>query len=462
MSDAKIDRRGLDTELALTLERQARLDLPTLRGTLAEVRQGRGDGGPTLARLLVGRGVLGAAEANQLLADLPPSAAPDEPGELAVLEGWARQLRGDATWAGRSPASEEALVGAVDDDLETRLVSRKGAVGRDTLPAAPPQSDEPAGWVPGARIGEHVLEGPLGVGGMGIVYRARHLPTGEARAIKTLRGSPDQELLERFRREAEAQARVDGHENVARALGTGEAHGRPYLVMELVEGGDLDDLLEAGRLGLEEKVRVLAGVARGLAHLHARGVLHRDLKPPNILFDGARTVKLADFGLARVQGQAPITAPGEVMGTPAYMAPEQMAGDPALVGPCTDVWALGVVMFFTFSGQTPFAGGTPVEVIERVATQAPPPLRAVCPDVSPEIEAICAACLQRPREARPSAAAVAEALETFARALATDAATARRAVLARRVAAAVVALLVVGALLVAAALAAGRGADQAM
>ncbi|MCO5165614.1 MAG: serine/threonine protein kinase [Planctomycetes bacterium] len=447
MSDATIDRPGRDTELALALRQ--RVDPPTLRGTLDEVRQARAEGGPTLARLLVGRGVLDAAEAARLVEGLGQSTTGAR-DERALVEAWAALQRG-STWAGRTPASEEAAAPRVDEDAETRVVRKKGG-GSETQPARPgsePDEPDPSGWAPGARIGEHVLERQLGAGGMGLVYLARHASTGERRAIKTLRGEPDHELLERFRREAEAQARVDGHANVARAFGVGDAHGRPYLIMELVEGGDLDDLLEAGRLGLEDKVRVLAGVARGLAHLHARGVLHRDLKPPNILFDASGQAKLADFGLARLSGQAPITAPGEVLGTPAYMAPEQMTGDPALVGPWTDVWALGVVMFFTFAGKTPFSGATPMEVIERVATQQPPPLRAVCPDVSPELEALCVACLRRPREERPTAAAAADALEAFGRELAAARAAARRGRLVRAALVALAALVVVAALVAA-------------
>lgn len=183
------------------------------------------------------------------------------------------------------------------------------------------------GWSPGARVGEHVLEERLGSGGMGVVFAARHVTTSALHVIKVLTAdAPD--LRARFQREAEALSRVDGHPHVARVHAAGEHRGRPYLVMEHLAGGDLAERLRRGPLPPAEAVRVILAVCDGLAHVHARGVLHRDLKPGNVLFDERGCPKLADFGLARGARDDALTRTGEVVGTPSYMAPEQADGRP--------------------------------------------------------------------------------------------------------------------------------------
>lgn len=280
-----------DTDLARLLHRARRVDLAVLHQLLDEARSTRGSGDRrALADLLVTRGLLDAEEAMEY----QRRAAESAPAELPELT-----------------SSSETLL----DPAEPRE-KRRHASGRYDAEA----------WRPGAIVGGLRLERQLGRGAMGMVFVAVDPDTGARRAIKTVLGS-DPAVQERFRREGEAQARVDAHPNVVRVHSMGEHARRPYLVLELVEGESLSDLVHVrGPMPPSDAAALGAGVARGLAHLHSRGVLHRDLKPANVLVDGDGTPRLADFGLARVAGTTRMTLTGELIGTPAYMAPEQALG----------------------------------------------------------------------------------------------------------------------------------------
>ena len=258
-------------------------------------------------------------------------------------------------------------------------------------------------WVAGARVGDHVLLSRLGAGGMGEVWLAEQVETGARRAIKALRVAGDAELRLRFAREGEAQARVDAHPNVLRVHASGELHGCPYLVLELATGGDLAARLEAGPLPPLEAARLVRDLASGLAHSHARGVLHRDLKPQNVLFDEQGLPKLVDFGLARLAGADSLTNSSEVLGTPAYLAPEQATGR---CDERTDVYGLGTILYQCLTGRPPFSGTSALKILQDVLHKAPPPPRSLVPEVPPPLEALCLACLAKSPEERPASAAL--------------------------------------------------------
>src|SRR5581483_7205504 len=178
------------------------------------------------------------------------------------------------------------------------------------------------------RVGDYVLEGELGRGGLGIVYRARHVKTGAPRALKLLLDTraADAEALLRFRREAEALARVAG-QGVVPVHEIGIERGRVWFAMAFMEGGSLRDRLRTGGpMPWPDAKKLVRGIGEALARCHKAGVVHRDLKPENILFDASGHVAVADFGCARVLDARTLTETGEIVGTPAYMAPEQLEG----------------------------------------------------------------------------------------------------------------------------------------
>lgn len=286
---------------------------------------------------------------------------------------------------------------------------------------------------PGTRIGQHVLDRPLGRGGMGEVWRARHVHTGRAFALKIL--LPDRDSDENARRRFLDEAKAVGaliHPGIVEVFDVGSfsraALSRadsdvPYLVMELLDGTSLDALLDRGdddppaTLSPPLAVAIGAAVARALGHAHARGLVHRDVKPANVFLhrasSGAIVPKLLDFGIAKVLGEGPrrhATTTGLILGSPAYMSPEQAAG--LDVDPRSDVWALGVVLYRALSGSLPFDGNGLTAILLAIVSHEPAPLRSIDPTLSPDLEAIVARCLARERDDRwPSANALADALE---------------------------------------------------
>ncbi|HJL17949.1 MAG TPA: protein kinase [Sandaracinaceae bacterium LLY-WYZ-13_1] len=239
----------------------------------------------------------------------------------------------------------------------------------------------------------YALSRILGSGGMGTVFEGTHRWTGRRVAVKLLKATLASEPLvrERFLREARAAASLE-HAHAVDVLDMGETDdGTVFLVLELLEGRTLADLLaERGRLSVEETLGILAPVGSALSAAHARGFLHRDVKPENIFLspapDGAVVPKLLDFGLAKaVDGASSVkTATGHVLGTPHYMSPEQAAGKRDL-GPATDVWSLGVVFFECLSGTLPFRGEGLTGVLLAIVGGPAPPLRSRAPEVDPAV-----------------------------------------------------------------------------
>jgi serine/threonine-protein kinase len=271
--------------------------------------------------------------------------------------------------------------------------------------------------------GKYRIERELGQGGMGVVYAARHVLTGRLVAIKwMISGGNDKERSQRFTREARAAGRID-HPNVVQVLDFGEDARGPFIVMEFLQGEPLSSLLARVRLSAAEAIDLLMPALRGVHAAHNEGVVHRDLKPDNIFLcrtrDGAPAeAKVLDFGISKlVFGGEPVdtlTRPGSLIGTPHYMAPERVRGQRE-TDRRSDVYSFGVILYEVLTGRLPYDTGHVGELIVRITTQPPAPLRALDPRIPPELEAIVLKAMARRISDRyPDIESFALALEAFA------------------------------------------------
>jgi hypothetical protein len=247
------------------------------------------------------------------------------------------------------------------------------------------------------RFGEYEILGEIARGGMGVVYRARHRALGREVALKMiLHGGADLTAVRRFEQEAKAAAALD-HPGIVPLFDFGVHQGQPYFTMPLVPGGSLAaQVKKGGPPPVEETLRLMRGIIDAVGHAHQRGVVHRDLKPENVLIDAEGRPRITDFGLAKLRdGEcANLTAPGQVLGTPAYVAPEQVgSGHP--VGPAADVYALGGILYFLLTGKPPFFGPSVAAVLLSVVERPPAPPRQHSPSVPPDLEAVCLRCLEK-------------------------------------------------------------------
>lgn len=246
------------------------------------------------------------------------------------------------------------------------------------------------------KLGNYDLLAKLGAGGMGTVFKARHRRMKRVVAIKVLSAHlcTDTAFVSRFQREVETVARL-GHPNVVMAYDADEAEMGHFLVMEFVDGRDLASEVEkAGTLSVPRAVDYTIQAARGLAYAHTQGIVHRDVKPHNLLLDRSGVVKLTDLGLARLNsaataGKGGLTQAGGILGTVDYMAPEQ-AVDSAAIDARADIYGLGCTLYFLLAGTPPYTGPTLVSVLLKHRDAAVPLLRRVRPDVTAELEAVCA------------------------------------------------------------------------
>ncbi|MBN2578004.1 MAG: serine/threonine protein kinase [Pirellulales bacterium] len=283
-----------------------------------------------------------------------------------------------------------------------------------------------SGNLPGAKgsgvfprdFGRYELLSEIGRGGMGVVYQARQKELDRTVALKMILAShlasPDQ--VKRFQSEARAAARLR-HSNIVQIHEVGQLNGQDFFSMEYIEGESLAERIARGPIDQKAAVRIVAAVARAVEYLHQQGIVHRDLKPSNVLLDREDTPYLTDFGLAKaIFGGDDLTATGVIAGTPSYMAPEQAAGRRGQVGPATDVYSLGVILYELLTGRPPFRAETPVDTLLEVLSGDPPLPRRLNPKIPMALELICLKCLQKsPEERYPSAAALAEDLEHFLR-----------------------------------------------
>jgi eukaryotic-like serine/threonine-protein kinase len=258
------------------------------------------------------------------------------------------------------------------------------------------------------------LDRSLGTGGMGEVFAATDLDLQREVAVKRLAGSfaTDATARSRFLREAWALARLN-HPNVVGVFDVGEHEGRPSLVMELVHGRSLQRVLRDGALPPGDAARIATEIARGLGAAHARGIVHRDVKPSNVILTDDGKVKIVDFGIARLSDATTLTRTGMTFGSPSYMAPEQLTGDRQTVDARADLYALGCVVFEMLVGHPPFYGDEAMSVSYRQVHEAPPPLEAIRPQVPHALAALTERLLAKEPGRRPqSAGDVVAALES--------------------------------------------------
>jgi eukaryotic-like serine/threonine-protein kinase len=256
----------------------------------------------------------------------------------------------------------------------------------------------------------------VGRGGMGIVYRAVHRATGRTVALKLINpsGARDPLTRNRFDREVRTLAALK-HPNIVPVYDAGDWHGFPYCAMEFVPGGTLSEHLDRVRADLRGAVRLMVKVARTVAAVHTAGVLHRDLKPLNILLGPNDEPMVADFGLVRwSDDESDLTSTGLPIGTRVYMAPEQTLGRRTDYTPACDIWALGVTLFEVFTGTRPFADDGSSNLYARIRSEEAPRIETRSPTVSAELVAVVQKCLEkRPEDRYATAAAVADDLERW-------------------------------------------------
>ena len=265
-------------------------------------------------------------------------------------------------------------------------------------------------------FGDYELLEQIGRGGQGVVFRARQKSLNRTVALKIigLGQWATKAHLKRFRLEAEAAARLE-HPGIVPIHEVGERDGSCYFSMKFVEGGQLDASPKREPMPIRQAVELIAKVARTVHYAHEHGILHRDIKPGNILLDAKGEPHLTDFGLARlVESDSSVTQTLDVLGTPSYMAPEQAVGNNAAVSSVTDVYGLGAVLYQLVTGQPPFAGGTTYETIKLLLDTEPRQPRLLNPKVDRDLSTICLKCLEKdPKRRYPSALALAEDLERW-------------------------------------------------
>jgi serine/threonine-protein kinase len=258
-----------------------------------------------------------------------------------------------------------------------------------------------SGWKAPARYDSVVR---IASGGMGDVYRAVDSSLGRTVALKVLaeRHSRDAEVRARFTREGHAAARLSTHPHVVTVFDVGEHDGRPYIVMEYLEGGSVHDRIRSSRVPLPTALEWLRQTASALDAAHAGGVVHRDVKPANLLLDDEACVHVTDFGIASATGQDTLTLPGTIMGTAGYLSPEQARGEQATAA--SDRYALGVVAFELLTGQRPFEGETPVTVALAHVNAEIPSAKLAKPSLPAGVDAVLRRALAKEPRDRPATA----------------------------------------------------------
>ena len=338
---------------------------------------------------------------------------PDDIVEFSALEEYLERLQ-----AGERPDREELL------SKHPNLTSALRCL--EVLEALAPE-DEPADELEPFSLSSifselprdfagFELEEEIGRGGMGVVYKARQKELDRTVAVKMILDShlASEEHVRRFHEEARAAARVE-HSNIVHIHEVGQWNDQHYFVMEYIDGVSLAQKVAEGCLEPEQAAVLVQRVARAVDHLHRQEIIHRDLKPSNILIDGGGEPHVTDFGLAKVfQQEGQSTATGVIVGTPSYMAPEQASGNSDLLGPRSDVYSLGAILFELLTGRPPFLEERPLDTIMKVLSGEPPLPRSLNRNVPRGLELVCLKCLAKnPEDRYESAAELADELGRF-------------------------------------------------
>jgi len=307
--------------------------------------------------------------------------------------------------------NDESLAAAVDVDGDAGL---QPLDGKKAARSAHHGESVPRRTKILSDFGDYELLEEIGRGGQGVVYRAHQKSLNRTVALKVIGLGPwtTERHLKSFRREVEAAASLE-HPGVVPIHEVGERDGQCYFSMKFVEGGQLDEVFKREPLSIRRAVELIAKVARTVHYAHEHGILHRDIKPGNILLDKNGEPHLTDFGLARlVEADSTVTGTLEVLGTPSYMAPEQAAGNNTDLNRNTDVYGLGAVLYQLLTGHPPFAGGTTYETIRLLLETEPRQPRLLNPKIDRDLDTICLKCLEKdPKRRYSSALALGEDLE---------------------------------------------------
>jgi len=349
--------------------------------------------------------------------------SPEDPQVFGVLEEYLARLQ-----AGQRPDREAVL--REHPELASALACLDAlehiAPDSDVTPSGRGETTDfgsAVGVLP-QDFGSYELLEEIGRGGMGVVYKARQKGLDRTVAIKMILAShlASPEHVRRFRVEAKAAAALQ-HSHIVHIHEVGQLHGQHYFAMEYVDGTSLAERVAGGPLEVETAVRLVGQVARAVGHLHRHGIVHRDLKPSNILLDAEGQPYVTDFGLAKVfAADSQRTATGVIAGTPSYMSPEQASGHGAEVGPKSDVYSLGAILYELLTGRPPFHEENPLDTLMQVLSREPTLPKELNRRVPRPLELICLKCLAKsPEDRYRSAEALADDLERFSRGEALEA-----------------------------------------
>jgi serine/threonine-protein kinase len=339
--------------------------------------------------------------------------------ELLALELELRRKTGQSPtpeeYAERFPGAESAICAAFRDADRTLSLASGDADGKPATRRSPGRGT-PTEIDLQATIGDYELIEEIARGGMGVVYRARHRGLKRLVALKMIlsgRMATDEER-QRFLREAELAANLD-HPNIVPIYEVDEQGDRPYFSMKLIEGESLSRQIGRFRDDPRAAARLVSILARAVHYAHGKGFLHCDLKPSNVLIEAQGRPYLTDFGLARRTGvDSSLSISGTILGTPSYMAPEQATGSRAGLGPTTDVYGLGAVLYELLTGRAPFRAPTIMETVVQVLERDPAAPRELRPEVPRDLESICLKCLEKaPKDRYTTAAALADELDNY-------------------------------------------------
>jgi serine/threonine protein kinase len=310
--------------------------------------------------------------------------------------------------AGERPAAEE---------YHSRFPEETGLI-EEVFQSSSGSSDDPASGTRVRYFGDYELLEKIARGGMGIVYRARQLSLNRVVALMLVLAGlfASEEEVERFHRESEAAANLQ-HPNIVAIYEVGQHDGQPYFSMAYVEGRSLAEIIREHPLPGAQAARYAGAVARAVEYAHQQGTLHRDLKPANILIDRNHQPQITDFGLAkRVDVDSDLTQSGQVLGSPSYMPPEQASAEHGEVGPASDVYALGAILYELLAGRPPFKAETATETLLQVLSNEPISPRELNLKVPRDLETICLKCLEKdPSRRYATAGALADDLDRFLR-----------------------------------------------